>query len=62
MIPNGDDDYLAMLENLSILEYRNGGDNDSFSAAEPWYAVHPVVRELKRFKEACASLGKVKPA
>jgi hypothetical protein len=45
-IPVGDPDYLEMLEQLSILEYVNGGD-DSF---EPWYAVHPIVRRLDRFK------------
>lgn len=51
-IPNGDGDYLKMLENLSILEYINGGDEDPFAEAEPWYAVNPIVRELKKFKEA----------
>ncbi|MGH9846429.1 MAG: hypothetical protein ACREEM_47635 [Blastocatellia bacterium] len=51
-IPNGDGDYLKMLENLSILEYINGGDADVFAEAEPWYAVNPIVRELKKFKAA----------
>jgi hypothetical protein len=51
-IPNGDGDYLKMLENLSIMEYINGGDEDPFSELEPWYAVNPIVRELKKFKEA----------
>ena len=50
-IPNGDDDYLAMLENLSVLEYINGGEENSpFALAEPWYAVNPIVRELQKFK------------
>jgi hypothetical protein len=55
-IPNGDEDYLKMLENLSILEYLNGGDEDPFSEAEPWYAVNPIVRELKKFKEEVDTL------
>ena len=51
-VPNGDEDYLKMLENLSLLEYVNGGDDDIFAEAEPWYAVNPIVRELKKFTEA----------
>ena len=51
-IPGGDDDYLVMLENLSVLEYVNGGGQDVFAAAEPWYAVNPIVRELQKFKAA----------
>lgn len=59
-IPNGDQDYLAMLENLSVLEYINGGDGDVFESAEPWYAVNPIVCELQRFKAALqkAEMGK----
>jgi len=45
-IPVGDQDYLEMLEQLSVLEYVNGGE-DSF---EPWYAVHPIVCRLDRFR------------
>lgn len=56
-IPNGDKEYLTMLENLSILEYINGGDdNDPFASATPWYAVNPIVRELPKFKAAQAAL------
>jgi hypothetical protein len=55
-IPNGDADYLVMLENLSVLEYVNGGDDDPFAEAEPWYAVNPIVRELQRFKAAARQL------
>jgi energy-coupling factor transporter ATP-binding protein EcfA2 len=51
-IVNGDEDYLKMLENLSVLEYVNGGDEDPLALAEPWYAVNPIVRELQKFKEA----------
>jgi hypothetical protein len=59
-IPGGDPDFLAMLENLSVLEYINGGDGDPFAAAEPWYAVNPIVRELGQFKAARSGLSKVK--
>jgi hypothetical protein len=52
-VPNDDEDHLAMLENVSVLEYLNGEDNaNAFDAGEPWYAVNPVVRELRRFKAA----------
>jgi hypothetical protein len=55
-IPNGDNDYLVMLENLSVLEYINGGSDDPFALAEPWYAVNPIVRELQKFKAAAQKL------
>ena len=55
-IKNGDEDFLAMLENLSVLEYMNGGGDDPFEAAEPWCAVNPVVRELQKFKAALRPL------
>lgn len=58
-IPGGDPDYLAMLENLSVLEYINGGEDDPFADAEPWYAVNPIVRELQKFKSAVNALSKV---
>lgn len=61
-IPNGDDDHLKMLENLSILEYLNGGDEDPFAEAEPWYAVNPIVRELKKFKEVADTIRLPAPA
>jgi hypothetical protein len=52
-IPNGDIDYLSMLENLSVLEYHDSNmSGDRFSFVEPWYAVNPIVRELQRFKSA----------
>ena len=50
--PNDDDDYRMMLENLSVLEYINGGDDDIWEEVAPWYAVHPIVRELRQFKQA----------
>jgi hypothetical protein len=60
MVLGGDDDYLNMLENLSVLEYINGGEGeDPFAPAEPWYAVNPIVRELRKFKAAVSGLSKV---
>jgi hypothetical protein len=57
-IPNGDEDFLAMLENLSVLEYINGGaEEDPFAPAEPWYAVNPIVAELQKFKEVKAAIA-----
>jgi hypothetical protein len=57
-IPNNDPDHLKMLENLTVLEYRNGSehDRDPFAPAEPWYAVNPIVRELEKFKTTRARL------
>ncbi len=49
-IRGGDDDYLLMLEQLTVLEYINGGDENPFELAEPWYAVNPIVRQLQKFK------------
>ena len=57
MIPGGDEDYLTMLDNLSVLEYINGGGDDPFALAEPWYAVNPIVRELQKFKAAAKRLS-----
>lgn len=56
-IDNGDEAFLVMLENLSILEYMNGGSEGPFEAAEPWCAVNPVVRELQKFKAAIQQLS-----
>jgi Cdc6-like AAA superfamily ATPase len=50
--PNDDEDYRKMLENLSVLEYINGGDEDIWEEVAPWYAVHPIVRQLRQFKNA----------
>lgn len=58
-VPGGDEDVLAMLENLSVLEYLNGGGPGAF--IEPWYAVNPIVRELAKFKVARAALTQVSP-
>jgi hypothetical protein len=60
-IENGDQDYLLMLEQLSVLEYMDGGDGGPFEVedVEPWYAVNPIVRELQKFKAAAAALSRI---
>ncbi len=58
-IRNGDEDYLLMLEQLSILEYVNGGGDAPFTGGEPWYAVNPIVKELQKFKAAEIKLLRV---
>ena len=50
--PNDDEDYRDMLANTSLLEYINGGSDDIWEEVAPWYAVNPIVRELKQFKSA----------
>lgn len=50
-ISTDDADYVKMLEQSHILEYLNGEQSDDpLLAAIPWYAVHPLVRELPKFK------------
>ena len=62
-IPNDDEDSMVMLTMRTVLEYLNGGDEESFSeAAEPWYRVNPVVRELQKVKRALARLENPPPA
>lgn len=66
-IENDDEDYRELLTQVAIMLYRNGGneyeadltalngDLDGLNVSlrdEPWYSVHPVVRELSRFKSA----------
>ena len=49
-----------LMEQLAILEYVNGeGDGDPFDTHVPWYAVHPIVRELKAFKAALAATSQL---
>jgi hypothetical protein len=60
-IDNNDADYRRMLEQVSVMEYLNGGDDDAFAAAEPWYAVNPIVRELSQFKLALTALDHETP-
>lgn len=54
-IPSDDTDFAVMIENLTVLEYRNGEQSAGlFADREPWYAVNPVVKELQKFKESRA--------
>lgn len=56
-IPNNDEDFLTMLENLSVLEYINGDEEaDVAFGSLQWYAVNPIVRELPKFKAAAKRL------
>lgn len=54
LIDTNDPHFGRMLETLAVLEYRNGAGSPN--AAVPWFAVHPIVRELPQFKAALAAL------
>lgn len=50
---NNDPARRQLLEMLCVLEYMNRAPvTDRFNKAMPWYAVHPVIRELNAFKLA----------
>ena len=61
-IPNNDPDYLELLRQGAILEYINGSNEEEGEAVglegllldevTPWYAVHPIVKQLPQFKTA----------
>ena len=54
-IPNDDAEYRVLLQQGAILEYINGSEGaeeEALGEETPWYAVHPLVRELQRFKAA----------
>jgi hypothetical protein len=54
-VDNNDPGIRKLLEQNCILEYVNGGIKDEVvEEAEPWYGVHPLVRELSQFKRAKA--------
>ena len=56
-IDNNDADYRRMLQQPYIFEYRNGVEKSTpYEAAAPWYAVHPILRELSSFKNAVKQL------
>lgn len=44
-------EFRTMLEQLMVLEYRNG-DEGTDAESEPWYAVNPIIRRLNGFKAA----------
>jgi len=57
-IDTADEGLKAMLKQLIVLEYRNGGaEDDPFNPSAPWYAVHPIVRALRPFKAAVKRLN-----
>ncbi|MDX1934157.1 MAG: hypothetical protein SFU56_16270 [Capsulimonadales bacterium] len=45
-------DERRLLEQLYVMEYINGGEEDIFNDTFPWYAVHPIVRKLRPFLRA----------
>jgi hypothetical protein len=45
-----------LLENLCVMEYINGGDDDPLVEATPWYAVNPILRVQPPFKDALKAL------
>jgi hypothetical protein len=51
---NPDDPICAqLLEQLFVLEYINGGEDDSFlQHDETWYAVHPLLEGMRSFESA----------
>lgn len=58
-----DPDTPRFFDQWHILEYVNGDDEEAlFNDDVPWYAVHPVIRELKIFKDACQRLSTLSSA
>jgi len=49
---NNDPDRRRLLENICVMEYINGGEDDLFNEPAPWYAVNPLIRELRPFQRA----------
>jgi len=49
---NNDPNRRKLLENRCVMEYINGGEDDIFNEPVPWYAVNPLLRELRPFKRA----------
>jgi hypothetical protein len=49
-----DDEYRSLLFNRCLLEYRYLDDDGE---VQRWFDVHPLIREIKEFKEALAQMG-----
>jgi hypothetical protein len=49
-------DQRRLLDNLCVMEYINGGDENPFQKATPWYAVNPALRVLDAFEDAVTAL------
>lgn len=43
-----------LLENLSVMEYINGGNEEILERGKPWYAVNPILRVQDEFEDAVA--------
>jgi len=51
----------TLMDRLCVLEYVNGDRRQNmFNKATPWYAVHPIVRELDIFQSAVEAQRQVK--
>ena len=49
-----------LLQQQYVLEYVNGAENQTFlEKTAPWYAVHPIVRELAKFKQAKSRVSRL---
>ncbi|HLK60819.1 MAG TPA: hypothetical protein VKU00_29920 [Chthonomonadaceae bacterium] len=56
---NNEEDHRQLLDMLCVLEYMNGDPTqDILNQYMPWYAVHPIIRELNQFKHAVANIKK----
>lgn len=56
----GDEAKRNLMEQLFVLEYVNGDRAQNlFNKSKPWYAVHPIPRELSEFQDAVKMLRKV---
>ena len=56
----GDAAKRELMEQLFVLEYVNGDMTQNLlNKAKPWYAVHPIPRELSEFQDAVKALRKI---
>jgi len=53
---SNDPAHRRLLENLCVMEYVNGGDENPLKKATPWYAVNPLLRVQDAFEDAVAVL------
>jgi hypothetical protein len=52
----------ALLRENLIFEYINGAQSSGFGKPKPWYAVHPVIRELEDLAHTMAEVEKERAA
>lgn len=56
-IDQADVDYQAMLEQVCVMEYANGGGEDEWAMiGMPWFGVNPILSKLPQFREAMKQL------